>query len=73
VKRSARDEPMWVAIYICVEIMLGISLYSYFYLKLGKKTHYVFFIISYVSSSTKSKNKRTEQVLSRSGEWGGGR
>jgi hypothetical protein len=27
VKRSARDEPMWVAIHKCLEAMLGISLY----------------------------------------------
>jgi hypothetical protein len=29
VKRSGRDEPMWVAIHKCMEAMLGISLYSY--------------------------------------------
>jgi hypothetical protein len=36
VKRSGRNEPMWIAIHICVETMLGISLYSYLYLKLAK-------------------------------------
>jgi hypothetical protein len=36
VKRSGRDEPMWVAIHMCMEAMLGISLYSYLYLKLAK-------------------------------------
>jgi hypothetical protein len=36
VKRSGRDEPMWVVIYMCMEAMLGISLYSYLYLKLSK-------------------------------------
>jgi hypothetical protein len=36
VKRSGRDEPMWVAIHKCIEAMLGISLYSYLYLKLPK-------------------------------------
>jgi hypothetical protein len=30
VKKSGRDELMWVAIHKCVEAMLGISLYSYF-------------------------------------------
>jgi hypothetical protein len=29
VKRSGRDEPMWVAIHKCMEAMLGIALYSY--------------------------------------------
>jgi hypothetical protein len=36
VKRSGRDEPTWVAIRMCMEAMLGISLYSYLYLKLAK-------------------------------------
>jgi hypothetical protein len=36
VKRSGRDELMWVAIHKCMEAMLGISLYSYLYLKLAK-------------------------------------
>jgi hypothetical protein len=31
VKRSGRNEPMWVAIHMCKEAMLGISLYSYLY------------------------------------------
>jgi hypothetical protein len=35
-KKSGRDEPMWVAIHMCIEAMLGISLYSYLYLKLAK-------------------------------------
>jgi hypothetical protein len=34
VKRSGRDEPLWVG--MCIEAMLGISLYSYLYLKLAK-------------------------------------
>jgi hypothetical protein len=36
VKRSGRDEPMWVVIHMCMEAMLGISMYSYLYLKLAK-------------------------------------
>jgi hypothetical protein len=48
-----------------MEAMLGISLYSYLYLKLAKR--YVFLIISYVFSLTKSENKR---VLSGKGGWG---
>jgi hypothetical protein len=68
IKRLGRDEPMWIAIHKCMEAMLGISLYSYLYLKLAK-TPYFFLIMSYVFSSTKSK--RAEQVLSESGGWGG--
>jgi hypothetical protein len=36
VKRSGRDEPMWAVIHMCMEATLGISLYSYLYLKLTK-------------------------------------
>jgi hypothetical protein len=60
VKRSGRDEPMWVVIYMCMEAMLGISLYSYPIST--SKNLYVFLIIAYVFSSTKSE-KRPEQAL----------
>jgi hypothetical protein len=36
VKRSGRDESIQVVIHLCMEAMLGISLYSYPYLKLAK-------------------------------------
>jgi hypothetical protein len=36
VKRSGRNEPMWVSIHKCMEAILGISLYSCLYLKLAK-------------------------------------
>jgi hypothetical protein len=61
VNRSGRDEPIWAAIHMCMEAVLGISLYNYLYLKLVEC--YVFLIISYVFSSTKLENKRVEQVL----------
>jgi hypothetical protein len=48
-----------------MEAMLRISLYSFLYLKLAKC--YVFLIISYVFSSTKSENKREEHFLPRKG------
>jgi hypothetical protein len=48
-----------------MEAILGISLYSYLYLKLAKC--HVFLIISYVFSSTKLE-KRAEQVVSGSKE-----
>jgi hypothetical protein len=35
-KKSGRDEPIWVVIHKCMEAVLGISLYSYPYLKLAK-------------------------------------
>jgi hypothetical protein len=67
VKRSGRDEPIQLVIHICMEAMLGISLYTYLYLKLTK---------AIVFSSTKLK-KLADQVLPRSegsgGEGGDGR
>jgi hypothetical protein len=51
--------------------ILGLSLYSYLYLKLEKCC--AFLTISYVFSSTKSKNRRAEQVLLGSGGRGVGR
>jgi hypothetical protein len=65
-----RDEPMWVAIHMCMEATKGTSLYSYLYLRLAKTL--CFLIISCIFSSTKSQNKRAEQILQDRG-WGGGR
>jgi hypothetical protein len=42
---------IWVVTYLCMEAMLGISLYSYPYL--NKQKRFVFLIIAYVFSSTK--------------------
>jgi hypothetical protein len=36
VKKSGRDELIWVVIHMCMEAMVGISLYSYPCLKLVK-------------------------------------
>jgi hypothetical protein len=69
VKRSGRDEPMWVVIHKCMETTQRISLYSYLYRKLAKTPFLK--IIFYVFSSTKLENKRAEQVLP--ADVGGGR
>jgi hypothetical protein len=53
VKRYNRDKPIWVVIHICMETTQGISLYSYFYLKVAKMP--CFLIIFF--SSTKLENK----------------
>jgi hypothetical protein len=55
VKRSGRDEPMRVVIYVCMEAMLGISLYSHLHLKLAETL-----CLSHVFPSTKSENQRVE-------------
>jgi hypothetical protein len=35
-EESGRDELIWVLIHMCMEAMIGTSLYSYLYLKLTK-------------------------------------
>jgi hypothetical protein len=43
-KRTDRDETMWITIHKCMEATLEISLYSYLYLKLAKTlslSHYL--------------------------------
>jgi hypothetical protein len=54
VKRTGRDEPIWVAIHMCMEAMLGISLYGYLHLKLTKM---LFFLLSLMFSL--QQNQRT--------------
>jgi hypothetical protein len=44
VKRSGRDEPMWVVIHMCMETTQGISLYSYPYLKLAKTPCFIYYL-----------------------------
>jgi hypothetical protein len=68
VKRSGTDETIWVVIYMCMVSTLGISLYSYLYLKLVKTP--CFSYICYVSSSTKWENKKAQQALPGSGSGG---
>jgi hypothetical protein len=49
VKRSGRDEPIWVVINICMATTLGISLYSYLYLKLARMiclSYFLYFLFN---------------------------
>jgi hypothetical protein len=46
-KRSGRNEPICIAIHKCMEVTLGISLYSKLCPKLAKTIHLSFFIIIY--------------------------
>jgi hypothetical protein len=74
VKRSGRDEPMWVVIHMCTEATLGIALYSYPYLKLAKMICLSYYVLCFLFK--KIKHKRAEQVLPGKegveGEWAGG-
>jgi hypothetical protein len=55
-EKNGRDEPIEVIIHIYMEISQGNSLCSYLYLKQAKMSFSLF-------SSTKSENRRVEQVL----------
>jgi hypothetical protein len=57
VERSGRDESIWVVIHMCMEAMLGISLYSYPYLKLAKMLCFSYYCLCLLF------NKIGEQVL----------
>jgi hypothetical protein len=67
VKRSGRDEPMWVVIHKCMEAILGISLYSCFYLKLAK-----LLCISYDLLCFQQKRRRGQNLFRNGGGgiWG---
>jgi hypothetical protein len=72
VKRSGRDEPMWVVIHMYMEAMLGNSLYSNLYLKLAKMLCLSYYLLCFLF---KKLEKRAEQDLPGSGgqaAWGGG-
>jgi hypothetical protein len=47
-KRSGGDEPMWVVIHMCMEAMLGISLYSCLYLKLAKMLCFSYYLLCFL-------------------------
>jgi hypothetical protein len=52
VKKSDRDEPIQVAIHMCLKAMLVISLYSYLYLKLAKMLFLSFYLLCFVFNIT---------------------
>jgi hypothetical protein len=72
VKLSGREEPVLVAINMCMEAMPGISLYSYLYLKLGKC--YVFFYYYYLLCFFFNKSREQEggKCSAQKRGWGGG-
>jgi hypothetical protein len=45
VKKSGRNEPVWVVIQICMETAQGISMYSYPYLKLAKMPYLSYYLL----------------------------
>jgi hypothetical protein len=73
VKRSGRDEPIWVIIHMCIVVMLGISLYSYPYLKLAKTLSFLLSLMSSLQQNWRREQKRFCQEVSGVGGKGEGR
>jgi hypothetical protein len=48
VKKSDRDEQIKVVIHMCIEAMLGISLYNYLYLKLAKTLCFSYYLLCFL-------------------------
>jgi hypothetical protein len=40
----SRDESMWIVIHMCIVTTLGVSLYSYLYLKLAKTLCFSYYL-----------------------------
>jgi hypothetical protein len=67
VKRSGREEPVWVVIHLCMEAMLGISLYNYLYLKIAKMLCLSYYLLCFLF------NKIGEQEGRIGFAWNGGK
>jgi hypothetical protein len=72
VKRSVRDESMWVVTHMCMEAMLGISLYSYLYLKLAKTLHLSSYFLCFLFNKIGEEGK-TGSAWSEAGRGEGNR
>jgi hypothetical protein len=48
VKRSGREEPIWVVIHMCMEVMQRISLYSYLYIKLAIMLYLSYYLLCFL-------------------------
>jgi hypothetical protein len=71
-KKSSRDESMWVAIHMYMEVMLGISLYSYFYLKLSKTVCPSYYLLCFLFNKIRELEGRTGFAWKQWGQVGGG-
>jgi hypothetical protein len=71
VKRSGRDEPMWVVIHVCMEATLGNSLYSYFLSQTSKNA--MVFLLSLMFSLQQNQRTRGQNRFFLEAVWGGGR
>jgi hypothetical protein len=69
-KRSGRDESIWVVTHMCMEAMLGICLYSYPYLKLAKMLCLSYYCLCLLFNKIGEQEGRTGSAWKR-GEWWG--
>jgi hypothetical protein len=63
---SDRDEPMWFVIHMCMKAVLGISLYSYPYLKLAKTPCLSYYLLCFLFNKIGEKG-RTGSTWKRGG------
>jgi hypothetical protein len=68
VTRSGIDDPVWVSIHKYMEAILGISLYTYCYLKLTKILCLSYYLLCFLFN--KIGEEETIQVLPGSSRWG---
>jgi hypothetical protein len=68
VKRSGREEPMWVAIHKCMEAIIRIFLYIYLYFKLAKQICLSYYLLFSLQQNwrTRGQNRFYLEV------WGSG-
>jgi hypothetical protein len=59
VRRSGRDEPTWVIIQMCMETMIGISLYHYLYFKLAKILCLSYYLLWFLFNNFKEQEGGT--------------
>jgi hypothetical protein len=63
---------MWVALYMCMETVLGISLYSYLYLKLAKPICLSYYLLCFLFNIIGEEESRTGSSQKWGGVGGGG-
>jgi hypothetical protein len=73
VKKSLRDEPMWVGIYMCMKATLGFSVYSYLYLKLAKTLRVYYYLLHFLFNKIREKEGGTGFAWKLGPGWGAGR
>jgi hypothetical protein len=59
VKRSGRNEPMWIVIHMYMEAMLGISLYGCLHFKLSKMPCFSYYLLCFLFNIFGEQEGRT--------------